>query len=148
MTEQLQRAAVVQEAVSWLGTPFHFNACVKGSGVACGPFLIAAYAPYALETGLALPVAPAFPRDWHFHTREDRFLNVVASFCRQVVTPQRGDIALFRLGSADRPHSHGAIVMEWPRVIHAYWKGGVQEANVEEDEMFKNAGMTFWSVWA
>ena len=33
-----------------------------------------------------------------------------------------GDIALFRFG---RTFSHGAIVTDWPRLIHAYWAIGV-----------------------
>jgi cell wall-associated NlpC family hydrolase len=36
--------------------------------------------------------------------------------------PSPGDIALFRFG---RTYSHGAIVTEWPRLIHAYWQIGV-----------------------
>jgi len=36
--------------------------------------------------------------------------------------PLPGDIALFRFG---RTFSHGAIVTDWPRLVHAYWNIGV-----------------------
>jgi cell wall-associated NlpC family hydrolase len=36
--------------------------------------------------------------------------------------PQPGDIALFKFG---RVFSHGAVVVAWPRLIHAYWAIGV-----------------------
>ena len=32
--------------------------------------------------------------------------------------PGPGDVAVFRFG---RTFSHGAIVTDWPRLIHAYW---------------------------
>ncbi len=35
--------------------------------------------------------------------------------------PLAGDVAVFRFG---RTFSHGAIVVEWPVVIHAYWAVG------------------------
>jgi cell wall-associated NlpC family hydrolase len=43
-------------------------------------------------------------------------------YARPVAAPEPGDIALFRFG---RTYSHGAIVTEWPRLIHAYWSIGV-----------------------
>jgi hypothetical protein len=36
--------------------------------------------------------------------------------------PKPGDVAVFRYG---RTYSHGAIVIAWPRLIHAYWQRGV-----------------------
>ncbi len=39
MTEAEQRAAIVKEALTWLGTPFVYGACVKQVGVDCGRFL-------------------------------------------------------------------------------------------------------------
>lgn len=139
---------MIAEAQSWIRTPFHHNASVKGAGVACGPFLVAAYAPLALDTGWAFPVLEPFPRDWHFHTSAERFLAVVESFCRQVETPQPGDTAMFRLGGTSRPYSHGAIVIEWPgRLIHAMWRAGVEYADVAQPPL-RGAAVRFYSPWA
>ena len=37
------REEVVNEAASWIGTPVHQNAMVKGAGVDCGRLLYAVY---------------------------------------------------------------------------------------------------------
>jgi hypothetical protein len=36
--------------------------------------------------------------------------------------PQRGDVAVFKFG---RCFAHGAIVVAWPRLIHAWCNAGV-----------------------
>lgn len=62
MTEQEQRAAVVAEARTWLGTPYHHEACVKGAGVDCGMLLRAVY----IATGVMPKFeVESYPRDWH-----------------------------------------------------------------------------------
>ena len=43
MTEHEQRQAVVAEALTWLGTPYHHRARVKGAGVDCGQLLAAVF---------------------------------------------------------------------------------------------------------
>ena len=148
MNEQERRQSVIAEARSFVGTPFHFGASVKGVGVACGPFLIACYAPFAREAGLTLPDPPPFAADWHFHTRDERFCDVVASFCRRAIAPEPGDLALFRLGAKDRPWSHGAIVLNWPMVIHAQFRSGVEYADASRDVLLRTASeVSFWSPW-
>jgi cell wall-associated NlpC family hydrolase len=149
VTEREQREAVVAEARDWIGTKFHFGSSIKGVGVACGPFLIACYAPYARDAGLTLPTPPPFARDWHFHTNIEKFRDVVAGFCRQVEAPLPGDLALFRLGAKTRPWNHGAIVIDWPtKVIHAQYRSGVEYADVTRDVVLRTASeASFWSPW-
>ena len=116
--EHQQRSAVIAEAQSWLGTPFHHQACIKGVGVGCGTILNAVYS----SVGIPVPTMEEighFPPDWHLHTREERYLTILEKYARRVDRPQPGDIALFKLA---RVYAHSAIVVEWPhRVIHA-WK--------------------------
>ena len=148
MTELEQRAAVIAEAKTWLGTPFHFSASMKGVGVACGPFLIACYRPYSEDTGRPMPNPPAFPRDWHLHDARERFLEVVLAFCAEVETPQPGDVALFRLGSPSRPFSHWALVIEWPNhLIHAMWRSGVEFSTAYQLPLRPQLAK-FFSPWA
>ncbi len=53
----------------------------------------------------------------------ERYLEGLLRYAREIAGPPLpGDIALFRFG---RTFSHGAIVVEWPRLIHAYWAIGV-----------------------
>ena len=43
MTETQQRTALVDAARSWLNTPYHHKARVKGAGVDCAQLLIGVY---------------------------------------------------------------------------------------------------------
>jgi hypothetical protein len=150
VTEAEQRAAVIAEAHSWLEphTPFHFSASVKGVGVSCGQFLIACYKPYSEDTGRPMPNPPAFPKDWHCNTQEERFLQVVEAFCGEVETPQPGDVALFRLGAPTRPFSHGAIVVEWPKLlIHSMWRSGCEYTTAYQLPLRPELAK-FFSPWA
>jgi NlpC/P60 family putative phage cell wall peptidase len=114
------RAAVVTEAESWIGTPFHHAARIKGAGVDCLMLLAEVYE----RAGVAPHVAPPFyVPDWHLHRDAERYLEGLTRYAHEISDPPLpGDIALFRFG---RTFSHGAIVTEWPRLIHAYWSIGV-----------------------
>jgi NlpC/P60 family putative phage cell wall peptidase len=113
------RAAVVAEAASWIGTPFHHAARVKGAGIDCLMLLAEVYE----RAGVADHIDPPFyVPDWHLHRDAERYMVGLLEYARPVEVPLPGDIALFRFG---RTFSHGAIVTEWPRLIHAYWNLGV-----------------------
>lgn len=114
MNEQAQRQAVIDEAKSWLRTPYHHRQRVKGVGVDCGMLLIAVYS----ACGLSPDFDPGeYPADWMMHRDEERYLSWVRKFAADTDKPLPGDIALWRFG---RCVSHGAIVVDWPNVIHAY----------------------------
>lgn len=113
------RQAVVREAESWIGTPFHHGARVKGAGVDCLMLLAEVYE----RAGVSARIEPPFyVPDWHLHRDAERYMEGLLHYARPVDTPAPGDIALFRFG---RTFSHGAIVTCWPRLIHAYWNIGV-----------------------
>ena len=126
MTElEQKRASVVREAESWIGTPFHHAARVKGAGVDCLMLLAEIYE----RAGIIERIDPPFyVPDWHLHRDAERYLEGLTRYATQIAGPPQGtgprpgDIALFRFG---RTFSHGAIVTLWPRVIHAYWSIGV-----------------------
>lgn len=108
------RAAIVAEAMSWMGTPFHHAARVKGAGVDCAQLLIAVYAGAGLIE--AFPV-PHYPSDWAVHRDEPRFLQTMLEYCRPVDPPSPGDLALFQYG---RTPSHGGIWLPGNRLLHAW----------------------------
>lgn len=118
MIETALRSAIVAEAQSWLGTPYHHRARVKGAGVDCAMILIEVYA----TVGLVDTFDPGeYPPDWMMHREEERYLGLVEKFGEQVETPKPGDIAVWKFG---RTFSHGAIVIDWPQIIHAHRKTG------------------------
>ena len=114
MTSEARRA-VIAEAETWLTTPFHHEARVRGVGVDCGQLLIAVYG--------ALGYMPAdyklahYPADFAQHRGEEWYLGIVESFARRVEAPLPGDVVLFKWG---RSFSHGGIVVAWPEIIHAW----------------------------
>lgn len=120
MSEAL-RAAIVAEAHTWLRTPYHHRARCKGAGVDCAQILIAVFAAVGLiedfDTG-------QYPRDWMLHRDEERFREFVLRYAdpipRASLLP--GDVCLYQVGKC---FAHGAIVIDWPIVIHADSRMGI-----------------------
>lgn len=109
-----RRRRIVEEARSWLRTPWHHEARVKGAGVDCAQFLIGVYS----GAGLVGEFQTAhYPPDWHLHQDEARFLGYLLEFAVNVDEPLPGDIAMWKFG---RHEAHGSIVIDWPLIIHAY----------------------------
>jgi NlpC/P60 family putative phage cell wall peptidase len=110
------RAAVVAEARSWLGTPYHHAADVKGAGVDCAMLLVRVYC----DLGLVEPFDPRpYTRDWFLHRSEERYLGFLLAHSHEVRALREGDIVLFRIG---RCYGHGGIVTGTKplTVIHAF----------------------------
>ncbi len=134
------RDDIVAHARAWLRTPFHHQGRVKGVGVDCLQFLIAVNQ----ESGLLPEVQyEHYPRDWHFHQDEERYLNAVSRYARRVEIPLPGDFALFKFG---RCVSHAAIVIDWPLCIHAYVGQGVVEVDGESSAELSGRLHSFWSM--
>lgn len=108
------RQKIVSEAESWLGTPYHHEACVKGAGVDCAQILIGVYSSVGL---VEKPEVGHYPPDWMLHRSEERYLLWLLKYCTEVAEPLPGDIAIFKFG---RCFSHAAIVQEWPNIVHAH----------------------------
>ena len=124
-----QREAVIAEARTWLGTNYHHHAMVKGAGVDCAQILIAVYAACGL---MPMVEIKDYAHDWHLHRSEEKYLGHIAKFMRPVDQPLPGDTALFKFGHTI---SHGAIIVEWPYVIHSYIGLGVVLASADDAEL-------------
>jgi cell wall-associated NlpC family hydrolase len=146
--DDTQRAAVVAEALTWINTPYHHHARVKGVGVDCAQLLCAVYE----ACGLVPHIDPGnYAHDWHLHRGEEVFIGwlekVGAREVRAPVRPAPGDVALFKYG---RAYSHGGIVVESRgelTVVHAYLMRGVIRSRLD-DEPLHGRGARFWSVGA
>lgn len=139
MTEQGQRQAVIEEAKTWLGTPYLLNAEVKGAGVDCGRFLVACF------TGAGLVDAIDYGTilgDFNLHRNDEIYLKWILKYCAPVETAEAGDIILYRYG---RIISHGALVVDYPSLIHAPQSGVIWGDATEDNLKTRQAGIfSFW----
>lgn len=151
MTEADTRARIVAEALTWLATPYHHRARVKGAGVDCAQLPIAVYS----DLGLIDPVDPAYVRDWHLHRGEEVYLDFVTRWATEIgsrpapgqligLPPLPGDFVLWRWG---RTYSHGAIVVDGSRVVHSYVGVGVTLDDMNQHEELRTRPARFFSLW-
>lgn len=143
MTEAEARAAVVAEAMSWIGTPYHSHARVKGVGVDCAQLPAAVYE----AVGLIEPVRPEYSPDWMLHRDEEKFLAYVLPQAREIpeADARSGDMIIWRYG---RTYSHSAIIIEMPQVVHAVIRGAaVILADVSRDSDLVDRPRRFFTVF-
>jgi NlpC/P60 family putative phage cell wall peptidase len=144
--EMKQRAAVIAEARSWLKTPYHHQADVKGAGVDCGMLLVRVF----IDTGLCEPFDPRpYAPDWMLHRSEERYLGFVFDRTKEVTRPKPGDVMVFRCG---RCYAHGGIVTcaNPITIVHAFQPAGaVVEEDVFSNIVLSNPGRKskFFSYW-
>ena len=137
------REAVADEALTWLRTPYAHRQQVKGAGVDCAQFPLAVYA----ATGVIAPTdAGAYCPQWHLHRGEELYLNAVLGLAREIAPEAAGlgDFAVWRYG---RTFSHGAILLQGARVIHALCGVGVTLGDRAVDEDLKTRPMRVFSPW-
>ena len=141
MREAEARARVLEEAKTWLGTPYHHMGRVRGSGVDCGMLLMEVYEAAGVMPHLEVDF---YPHDWHMHRSEPLYLQKVKEHARAVEQPQPGDIAVFKYG---RCVAHGAIVTQWPQIIHAYIGLGVVYEDCLTNIDLGSRLVGFYSPW-
>ncbi|MGH6995683.1 MAG: hypothetical protein ACREES_08295 [Stellaceae bacterium] len=109
-----ERARLVAEAQSWVGTPYHTGGRIKGVGVDCLTFVVCAFEGAAL---IAPYKIPHYPPDWHLHRDDERYMRGILEHCVEVAErPLPADVVLWKFG---RAFAHGAIVIDWPIIVHA-----------------------------
>lgn len=152
MDEQEARTAIVNEALSWVGTPYHSNAAVKGNtgGTDCAMLLVAVYS----SVGVIPEIDPRpYSPQWHIHRNEEEYLAAILRYAKEVVgpperVPKPGDVALFRIGNL---FAHGAIVVDWPNVVHAIGDLMVIKEDVSKNVIGKralwNVPKRFFTLW-
>jgi len=147
----LQRLRVLDVARSWIRTPYHDLAEVKGHGADCATLLKAVYT----EAGIIEPFElPWYSPQWFLHQNDETYMAKVLQFSREVEAPRPADVVLYRLKDyrtgkpLGRTFSHGGIVVHWPdRVIHAHKMSGmVLETGAFEADL-AGAETRFFSAW-
>lgn len=109
-----ERKKVVEVAYSWLRTPYHHHAKIKGVGIDCLTLLAAIYEEAGIIENIPIP---KYSHQWHLHHSDELYLNGLLKYAHEIEKPLPGDIVIWKFG---RCFSHGAIVVNWPTIIHAY----------------------------
>jgi NlpC/P60 family putative phage cell wall peptidase len=119
-------AAVVAEALTWIGTPYRHQGRRKGVGCDClGLVLGVCKAVYGFT-----PEEPGpYSADWAEAGGEDRLLQAARTwFCEKPMTEAApGDFLLFRWRK-ELPAKHAAILSAPDRFVHAYEGSAVVES--------------------
>lgn len=149
MTEDEERKAFVEEALTWKGTPHVDNARVKGAGVDCATYI----AEVSIARGL-VPAdikIPAYSPQWHLHRNEEKYINELMKWTHEITKDEAraGDIAVWKFG---RCFAHGAIIIDYPRIIHCVKGIGVHIDNAAQSSMLnwdmgKPRPVRFFSHW-
>jgi len=142
MTPEEQRTAVVREALTWVGTPFHERAAVKGAGVDCARFISAVFKN---ALGIDMPV-PDVSLQYNLHHDREIYLEEVQKYFHEIKPPVLpGDLIIPKIA---RIHWHGSIVVEWPKVISAHGQAGkVLVSNAEVDDWIVGRELKRFSLW-
>lgn len=136
-----QRASVAREAMTWLHTPYHHHARIKGVGADCAQLLVGVFSACGLipeiDTG-------QYAVDWHMHRNEELFSGWLARFAQPADgRMQAGDVILWKFG---RTFSHGSICVGDDLLVHAYIGRGVILSRLT-DEPIDGREMQRWSFW-
>ena len=116
----MKRAALIAEARSWIGTPYHHQAALKGVGCDCIGLIRGIYAAFGGVVELPADYSPS----WHLHRAEERLRDGLDRYGTEVplLSARPGDILLFGIGKG--PAAHGAVLIEGAVIIHAYSEAG------------------------
>lgn len=125
---EVERAAYVAAARSWIGTPFHDNASVKGVGVDCAQLVRAA----ALETGLReIEPTGEYSPQFMLHRDAEILVTFIKRYAVEIEADRarEGDLVVYKIG---RVFAHVAILTGPGTIIHAHKQTGmVCEAKID-----------------
>lgn len=120
--EREERERVLAVARTFLGTPYHDCARLKGVGVDCATMIAMVFEEAGLEPPLDIP---SYSPQWYLHRSDELYMERVLDRAKEIAQKDAhpGDLVLYQFG---RCFAHGAIVDEpgWPAIIHAYKQAG------------------------
>lgn len=139
-TQAHTRAALVAAALQWVGTPYRHHGAVQGVGVDCANLLHEVYVAAGVIPRQELG---AYPRDWHLHHTEERFLGWLAKLGgAPTQQPLPGDVAVWKFGHC---YSHGGILTGDGMVVHAVKLCRSVIHGALTDAPFADTPVQFWS---
>lgn len=136
------RLRVIQEAFTWINTPYIPHAKTKGKGTDCAMLMVAIYEKINALNGDE--IVPDYSPDWSLHQNQELYLAKMMKYGIPTTTPKPGDVVMFRLGNAI---SHAGIFICWPLIIHAMNERGVILDDFTNGRMKDRASMFFTAPW-
>jgi NlpC/P60 family putative phage cell wall peptidase len=115
MRSNLHRAAILEEAAGWLGTPYRHQASARGRGADCLGLLRGVC---AAVWGKGAEAPPPYPPRLRKEDGEP-LLAAAERFLLPVSQAEPGDVLLFRMRPS-LPVGHCGILLPEGRFIHAY----------------------------
>ncbi len=116
-------AAIIAEARTWIGTPYHHQASCKGAGTDCLGLVLGIYR--AVVGPLGEPVPPYSP-DWAEASGRETLAEAARRHLAEIPAAEArpGDVLLFRW-KPDLPAKHCAILVGGAAdaggtIVHAY----------------------------
>jgi cell wall-associated NlpC family hydrolase len=142
---QAARQSVVAAARSWLGTPFHDCAAIKGVGVDCAHLIARAYE----EAGIIDHVEiERYSPQWFLHHSEELFLGYIErAGAREIAEADAnmGDVVMYKIA---RCYAHGGIIVEWPEtIIHAHKPSRAVVTSGGMDGDLGGKSRRFFTLW-
>jgi cell wall-associated NlpC family hydrolase len=138
------RAAMVQEAITWIKTPYVDHAGIKGRGVDC------AFLPIKILQAVGIIpadfVPPKYsPQQWLCAGEDTTYLDTLMKFAKREITDPKeakpGDLALYML---HKSWTHGAFILSWPHMlIHPIKVRGVIGSQADEGMLWKRPRRIF-----
>ena len=119
--ETALRRQVVEEAMSWLRTPYMQQQDKKGGGVDCSMLLVRCW----VDTGILQPFDPRpYSPNWHMHKEEEKYLAWMDTLAVPIKREELdiADVLLFKVGKC---FAHAGIVTELSpdgriKIVHAH----------------------------
>lgn len=147
------RDAIVAEALTWEGTPYHHMGDIKGEGVDCAMLLVRVYQALGIVPGGFDP--RPYPPEWHLHRSYEMFRGWTEGYAHLCGSrgddgtmegrlPLPGELIVYKFG---RCYSHGAIAIGDGMVIHSYLREGVVRAAMADDVLGDRPAL-YYTLWA
>ena len=125
----MDRQKAIDIALTWNQTPYLPGGRIKQGGCDCGTFLLEVFheaelIPY-VDVGY-------YAHDHHLHSAKQDYLGWVKKYAHQCDKGEykKGDIILYTIGKCV---SHGAIIMDYPVVIHSVLNVGVMMSDISQE---------------
>lgn len=115
----ITREAILNEARTWIGTPYMHQASAKHAGCDCLGLVRGVWrALYGVEP----ETTPAYTPDWAERIGAETLHAAARRHLREIALSDArpGDVLLFRM-HAQAPMKHAAILETDDRILHAYW---------------------------
>ena len=120
------RAKVVLIAQSWIGTPYHHQASLRGAGCDCLGLVRGVFRELY---GFEAQVMPSYSRDWCDVGEKESLLNAGREHLLASEGPNTGDVLIFRFNRL-MVAKHTAIFIGDDRMIHAVENAPVCEVQL------------------